>query len=125
MSLSIAVIASVLQVTLNDPNSRAMTLASVDSPALVAAYMESPIGSRLAAMDPMLMIRPHLLFRINFAASREMRNGARRLTFTIACAAAGGMIMAYCDVSTAALLTTMSMVGTSVFNVANAVAIAA
>ena len=42
----------------------------VATPALVAAYSESPIGSRLAAIDPMLMIRPLPALRIIFAASR-------------------------------------------------------
>ena len=107
ISLSIALIASVLQVTFMLANSFAMTFANVITPALQAAYTESPIGSKLAAIEPMLMIRPHFFFRMSFAASRETMNVPSKFALTMACAAAGGMIMAYCDVKTAALLTTI------------------
>lgn len=43
----------------------------------------------------------------------------------MACAAAGGMIMAYCDVRTAALLMTMSTCGVSLRTAMKAVVMAA
>ena len=119
MSVPIALTARVLQVTFSGASSLAMTLPIVARPALCAAYSESPIGSRPAAMEPMLTIRPHLPRRMSLAASRDTMKAPSRLVLTIAAAAAGGMIIAYWDVSTAALFTTMCTVSVSPRSSAN------
>jgi hypothetical protein len=54
------------------------------------------------------MMRPHLPLRISLAASRDTRKVPNRLVSSMPRAAAGGMIIEYCEVSTAALLMTMS-----------------
>ena len=53
------------------------------------------MGSRLTAMELMLMMRPHFSLRISFAASLDTRKAPRRLVSTMLLAALAAMMRAY------------------------------